>query len=248
MSVAEAVAADGGATAGQAVPWSQMKLSEVAAPVDDVTAAWERSFLGGLPADLSAELFEASTVEDVEAGGMVLRGEAASCFVIVGGLVRIYLCGRDGRQVTIRYAEQTEFVGMPPVIAGRMPVWGEALTSVRLIRLPTERFKTIAQREVSLAWAIARHLAQQISQSNDTLGADLFLPVRARVARHLLDLAHRDTEGLVVEARHRHIANAIGSVREVVSREMRRFAEDGLVKQVEGGTLLLDTAELHRIA
>ena len=206
------------------------------------------SFLGDLPADLSAELFEASTVEDFEAGGVVMHGEEASCFVIADGLVRVYMRGRDGRQATIRYAEETEIVGIPPVIAERMAVWGEALTNVRLVRLPTEHFRAIAQREVSLAWAIARHLAQQISQSNDTLGADLFLPVRARVARHLLDLAHRDTEGLVVEARHRHIANAIGSVREVVSREMRRFAEDGLVKQVEGGTLLLDTAELHRIA
>jgi CRP-like cAMP-binding protein len=129
-----------------------------------------------------------------------------------------------------------------------MAVWGDALTDVSLIRVSTGRFRALAQRDASLAWATARHLAHQIASAHDTLGADIFLPVRARIARHLLDLAERDADGLIVRARHQHIANAIGSVREVVSREMKRFAIEGLIERVPVGTRLIDSAWLHEIS
>lgn len=127
-------------------------------------------------------------------------------------------------------------------------MWGEAVTDAVLLRLPTERYRVLAKREVSLAWLTARHLSQMIASSNEVLGADIFLPVRARVARHLLDLAFRENERLVVHVRHQHIADAIGSVREVVSREMKRFADEGLIARIPDGTLILDSARLHKVA
>src|SRR5204863_9351108 len=129
-----------------------------------------------------------------------------------------------------------------------MNIRAEAVTDVTAIRLQSQRFVALAQRHAELAWTVARFLAAQVSASNEILSADIFLPVRARIARHLLDLAQRQPEGLVVLARHQHLADAIGSVREVVSREMRRLAEDGVIRRIDSGTLLLDPAELHRIA
>lgn len=225
-----------------------MALSRPRASFDDAKRAWAQCFLGELPQSVSDQLFEASHVEHVEAGEIVLRGTEATCFVIVEGLVRIYLRGHDGRQATIRYAQDGDVAGVPPVLAETMPVWGDTVTDTTIIRLPTERYRALAQREVSLAWATARHLSEMMVSTNETLSADIFLPVRARVARHLLDLARRAPEGLVVDARHQQIANAIGSVREVVSREMKRFADDGLIARVPGGTLLADPAALHRIS
>lgn len=225
-----------------------MAVPEVASSLEQARSAWNLSFFGDLPEPLNSQLFEASWVEDAEAGTTVMRGMEASSFVVVDGLVRVYLRGHETRQVTIRYGSQSDVIGLPPVVLEQMPVWADAVTDVRIVRIPTERIRALAQREVVLAWAIARHLAQQMASTNDTLAADVFLSVRSRVARHLLDLAEREPEGLVVRARHQHIANAIGSVREVVSREMKRFADEGLVSRVRGGTLLLDSAELHRIS
>ena len=202
---------------------------------------------GDLSPEISEQLESASRLEDFEAGDIVLRGDEASCFIIVDGLVRIYLKGQDCRQVTIRYASHTEVVGMPPVVNQRMAVWGSAVTAGRLIRLPTNRLRTLVQRDVELAWAVARHLAEQMTTTNDVLSADIFLSVRGRVARHLLDLAQKESEGLIVHARHQHIADAVGTVREVVSREMRRFVAEGLVTRVPKGVMLVDPAALHRI-
>ena len=224
-----------------------MTVSRVDAFEPASEAAWNMSMFADLSDAISQQLKSASRLEDFEAGDIVLRGNEASCFIIVNGLVRIYLRGHDGRQVTIRYASQAEVVGMPPVVNRRMAVWGSAVTSGRMIRLPTTRLRTLAQRDVALAWVIARHLAEQMTTTNEVLSADIFLSVRGRVARHLLDLAERESAGLVVHARHQQIADAVGTVREVVSREMRRFVDEGLLARVPNGVVLLDPAALHRI-
>lgn len=216
---------------------------------DQVEDAWKHSYLADLPAPLAADLLAGTRAETVEPPEVLLGGSSKrDLILIIDGLVRLYLRGKDGRQVTARYAGHGEIIGLPPLLVDAMPVWGEALTTVRLIRLPGERFKALAERHVALAWATARYVAFQLSSTNDTLSADIFLPVRGRVARHLLDMAQREPEGLVVRARHQHIADAIGTVREVVSREMRRFAEERIIVRTEHGTLLVDSAALHRIS
>lgn len=205
--------------------------------------------MAGLPGPLARELLAGTRPETAEPPEVILGGSSRrDLILVIDGLVRLYLRGRDGRQATARYAAHGEIVGLPPLLVDAMPIWGEALTTVRLLRLPGERFKRIAERDVTLAWATARYVAYQLSATNETLSADIFLPVRARVARHLLDMAQREPEGLVVRARHQHIADAIGTVREVVSREMRRLAEERIIARTGQGTLLLDSAELHRIS
>src|SRR5262252_2386280 len=83
-----------------------MALTNHAATVDDVIDAWNDSLFGALPKPLGQALFEASRVEVFDPGDIVLRGADPHAFVIVDGLVRVYMRGRDGRQATIRYAMQ----------------------------------------------------------------------------------------------------------------------------------------------
>ena len=72
------------------------------------------------------------------------------------------------------------------------------------------------------------------------------MQVRQRVARHLLDLAVREDGVLVVRATQQDLADAIGSVREVVSRAVMGFREQGLLARSSEGLVVLDPAGLHR--
>ena len=219
---------------------------------DETARAWQSCFLADLPAALAEELLDRAAPIHLRSGESLLRGgvnEDRGVYVLASGLVRIYLIGPDGRQATVRYATDGEVVGLPPLLVPDMDIWGEAVTEVEAIRLSARRFTALAERDVELAWPTARYVAQQLASSNDVLAADIFLPIRARIARHLLDLARRDPAGTWrVEARHQDLADAIGSVREVVSRETRRLAATGAIRQVPGGIVLDDPAELHRIA
>ena len=214
--------------------------------------AWGNSFLADLPEPLAARLLEGSTRVRMDATELMFRRAlhpgTAGLFLIVDGLVRVYLVGPDGRQATVRYADHSEIIGLPPLLVSGLGTWAEAVTEVEAIRLSSSRYVALAQKHVELAWATALFVAGQLASTSDVLAADIFLPVRARIARHLLDLAQRRPTGLFVPARHQQLADAVGSVREVVSREMKRFADEGLVRRIEGGVLLDDPAALHRIS
>jgi CRP-like cAMP-binding protein len=73
----------------------------------------------------------------------------------------------------------------------------------------------------------------------------MFLPVQARVARHLIDLASLQDDVLVVTAGHQEIADAIGSVREVVSRALGEMRDEGLITRRGNQTILTDVARLR---
>lgn len=225
---------------------------ELTASNTQLEIAWQNSFLADLPAPLKAQLLDGASWQRPGPGELLLRGGAtadmAGVYLVVDGLVRVYLRGRDGRQATVRYAVHGEVIGLPPLLVPGMTIWAETVTGAEMVRFPSRRFIALAERNVALAWPTARYVALQLSSTNDVLAADIFLPVRARIARHLLDLAQREGDELVVSARHQDIADAIGSVREVVSREMKRLGADGLIKRVADKTVIEDPAQLHQIS
>jgi CRP-like cAMP-binding protein len=116
------------------------------------------------------------------------------------------------------------------------------------MRLSLRRFCELAQRDGGLAYLVARYLAEQLAEAQDLLAVDLFTDVRTRVARHLLDLAVLENGRFVVPASHQNIADAIGSVREVVTRSIKRLEAAGLVERDRRAMVLLDRAALHELA
>lgn len=70
--------------------------------------------------------------------------------------------------------------------------------------------------------------------------------MRQRVARHLLDLATATQTGrdLTVTISQQELADAVGSVREVVVRVLRELREQGQIETRRNGIVLLDPQRL----
>ena len=74
-----------------------------------------------------------------------------------------------------------------------------------------------------------------------------FKTVRQRVAEHLLwSVSQRpgNEDGLLARTTQQEIAEAVGSVREVVARALRGLQSKGLIRTTPGGVLILDKAGL----
>ena len=117
-----------------------------------------------------------------------------------------------------------------------------------LLRFSPSEFLRLVRTEVSVAWPLARFLAGRAVAAQQILSDDMFLPVQARVARHLIDLAFPEDDVLIVTAGHQEIADAIGSVREVVSRAMGQIRDEGLITRQGNRTVLTDVAGLRALA
>lgn len=227
-------------------------------PLDLISAAaadaWRQSFLSAFPDSATRALLDGARERHFAVGEIVYRGglqaSNAPVHLVVRGLVRVHVRSAVGRELTVRYASEADVIGLPTVVAGRSNRWlaVQAMGDVTLLALSGDRLRRLAASEVSVAWPIAAHLAYIVHLSEEVWSANMFQPVRARVARHLLDLSVRDADGLAVTATQDDLAHAVGSVREVVARALKSLGDAGLIERAARTIRLLDPAGLHQVA
>jgi CRP-like cAMP-binding protein len=214
--------------------------------------AWANSFFSRLPDNVSERLLADAWEFTLPSGKYFYRGthheETAKVGLVVSGLLRTLRRSPDGRQVTLRYAHEWMVIGLPIVLGRDADVDGEALVDSCVLALRAETFRSVAMAEACVAWEVATYMAGVVAEAQAMLSDDLFLPVRNRVARHLLDMAAHEDARLVVHASQQDLADAIGSVREVVARSMRLLADSGYIERDGPNLIVRDAAALHRIA
>jgi CRP/FNR family transcriptional regulator, cyclic AMP receptor protein len=217
----------------------------------DVESAWRESCLAKVPAAVAEQLLDGSRLLHLPAGEPFRRApHTVSVALVVDGLLRLYREGFDGRQMTVRYLASGGLVGLGAVLGeppGASALEAEALRSSLLLELRPESFQAALGGEPAVASALCRYLFEELVEAQHSLSGDVLLPVRSRVACHLLNLAEREDRELVVRATPQHLAAAVGSVREVVSRVLRHMEQTGLVQRRDGRLVLVDSAGLHRV-
>jgi CRP/FNR family transcriptional regulator, cyclic AMP receptor protein len=211
--------------------------------------AWRASFLGSVIPSVGEQLLEDAHEQHL-AADETLTGDGSLMAVIVSGLLRLYAASPSGRQVTIHYLSAGDLLGTPSAMAPkRVAALGLHLRAVmpsHLLHVSPERFRALVARDPEVAVRVCDKVVEDLLVGQRILVENVFLPVRQRVARHLLDLAVRENGRLVVRVTQQDLADAIGSVREVVARAVMQFREQGLLDRVPGGLIVVDPAGLHR--
>jgi CRP-like cAMP-binding protein len=219
----------------------------------DIREAWTESCLAGLAEGVAGVLLRDAHLLALTAGEPLHRSgdDPGTCALalVVHGLLRIYRRAADGREVTVRYVAPGGLIGLPAVLGhpSRGALDCAALRASTLLVLQPDGFRETVATDPSVASALCRYLSDELVEAQRTLAGDVLLPVRSRVACHLLSLAERHERELVVRATPQHLAGAVGSVREVVARVLRCMEQAGLVQRRTGQLVLVDTAALHRV-
>lgn len=219
---------------------------------DRVGEAWRASRLTDLPEDLQAKLIPDTRSVVLDAGER-LRWDDPILGVVAEGLLCIFMASR-GRQAAIRYIGPGEMFGLPSVISPEtaygagLELRMRAVTDTRLLELPTRRFRALASKDARAAWTISQWIVDDMVAGHAVLADDVFLSVRQLLARHLLDLAQREGNELIVRVTQEDLADAIGSVRAVVARSLGQLREEGLIARTAKGLLLADPGGLHALA
>jgi CRP-like cAMP-binding protein len=207
----------------------------------EVRGAWLGSALAGLSHTTTGNILQGAVEIRLPVGPLpspsFTPDQDTVFLLVVSGLVRTFR-RNDTRQVTTRYAGRCDFVGIPSVIRHGSSAHGEILADAHMLRMVPGRLREAVRHDAASAWVVMQEVARLHDAAVDMACDNVFLSVRQRVARHLLDLAAREPDGLIVYASHQDIANAVGSVREVVSRALRELREEGLVTRT-GDRLVL---------
>ncbi|HTO99561.1 MAG TPA: Crp/Fnr family transcriptional regulator [Myxococcales bacterium] len=214
----------------------------------EVHAALERSQLGALPADALARLTEGALALDVPAGTeLIPPASIPRLHLMVAGLGKTYLIAPNGRQATVRYARSGDLVAGSAVCDLRPCLPGfRTLSAAAVLIFNMENVRFLARTDVRVANAFNREMADRLHAYFAELAGTTFGSLRERVVRHLLDVASEQQRGeaLVARLSQQQLADAVGSVREVVARLLGKLREEGLLRTGDGEVELLDPGRL----
>ncbi len=186
----------------------------------------------------------------VRAGAHVFRaGQTPKIALIGAGLVRVFLLTSGGRQLTIRYARQGELIGLAAHLA-RTDQWNaEAITDTSLKVLTLEQLRVAATHDPELPWRVAEHVATWSVETLNSIADTGGQSMTVRVARHLREIALREPDGRsVAHISHQRLADAVGTVREVVSCELNTLRRRGIIETSTGSVIVVDEARLDNLA
>ena len=225
------------------------------AVLDSVETLRRVPFFAVLPADELRTLATHCAVRRLDRDEM-LFAEGDPCeglFVVQAGAVKLFKMADTGREQVLVTERAGSTVGELALFdGGSFPASAAAIEdSTVLLYLPKREFLDLCRHNSEVGFAVIRSLASR-SRYLTSLVEELSLKeVSHRLARFLRDRALRDgvrtRRGVEfpLEDTNQEIGAEIGTVRDLVSRNLRRFVDRGIIKMERRKVIVLDMAELE---
>ena len=155
-----------------------------------------------------------------------------SLYLVREGRVKVVLVGEDGREVILGVLEPGAHFGELALIDDQpRSAHVIAMEDSQLLILRREDFRRRVEANPSVAWALLMELSRRLRRADQKIGGLVLLDVPGRISRLLLDLSAESSNGTIEKPlTHQTIAQMIGASRETVSRAMKDFQEEGLIR------------------
>ena len=129
------------------------------------------------------------------------------------------------------------------LVGGRdYPATGVVERDARLVVLPKAVFDELMTAHEPFRHYVFSLFAERLADLMALVEAVAFHKLDRRLAAALLG------RGRVVSLTHQQLADELGSVREIVTRVLRGFADQGFIRSNRGAVEVLDAAALRRVA
>ncbi|MBU3819440.1 MAG: Crp/Fnr family transcriptional regulator [Candidatus Faecalibacterium intestinavium] len=170
--------------------------------------------------------------------------------LIRSGQLRAYLLSEDGRDVTLYRL----FKGEVCILSAScvledvtFDVHIDAEEPVDAYCIGAGTFRGLMEQNVYVRCFAYQRITERFSDTMWAMQQILFMSADRRLAIFLTDELAK-TGSLELRMTHDQIARYMGSAREVVSRLLKYFAQEGLVSLSRGGLTVLDKPRLQKLA
>lgn len=205
----------------------------------DIAAFLGKSVLfEGLEADDLRRLAGIARETTLQANGVLFDqgDESDGLYLIVSGIIRIYLTAEDTREATINLLEDGEVIGEIALLDGLPRSAGAAaLTDTKLIFIPRDPFLELLDSSPKLAREIILMLCERLRAANAQVDQAIFHDLRHRLVVLLRQLAvlhgriERDVAIVDLELTQGTLAQMLGASREAVNKQLRALAKEGKI-------------------
>jgi CRP/FNR family transcriptional regulator len=188
------------------------------------------------------------TVSRRYSAGEIVFGEGEPCtglYVVESGNVRIFKSSPGGREQVLSIDGPGSSIAEIPVFdGGNYPASGAAVDDVTLLFVSKQDFQALCLAHPQVPLKVLRVVGARLRRLVGIIEELSFTTVRHRLASYLLRLAQKSgkrTAGGVEVAlpiTNQELAAQIGTVRELVSRNLSRLQAEGMLK-IDGRTVLI---------
>ncbi|MGA3047265.1 MAG: Crp/Fnr family transcriptional regulator [Terracidiphilus sp.] len=227
---------------------------------DLATALGKTALLSSLtPQELTT--LAARTVRKVLSNGELLFSEGEPCnglHIIARGKVRIFKTSMGGREQVLAINVVGESVAELPVFdGGPFPASAVAIEDTEIAFISRRDFRAYCMEHPEVALKVLQVVGARLRRLVGIVEELSFTTIRQRLISVLLKLAQNEGKqsplGIEFQlpATHQELANQLGTVRELVSRNLMRLQAEGLldvdarqivVKDLPGLKALLETS------
>ena len=156
----------------------------------------------------------------------------AGMFLIIQGSVKIFRTSPGGREVMLAIETAPSSVAELPLFdGGPYPASVQAVEPVVSLFIDKQDFQQVCRQYPDVALKVLAVVGQRLRHLVGLVESMTFGSVTQRLARLLLETsksAGSDTFDLTIT--HQELASRLGTVREVVSRNLARFRAQGLIR------------------
>ncbi len=185
-------------------------------------------------------------------GEAVHRGtfDCIGVMLVKTGQLRIYTLSEDGRDVTLHRLFPGDIGIMSATCvfpAVTFDVYIDAVEDTEILLTDAQTFKRLSDENIYVKEFGYETAASRLSEMLWRMQQILFLSADRRLAVFLLE-ERAKTKSDDIRLTHEQIAQFMGSAREVVSRLMKYFNQEGYVRSGRGRLRILDPEGLKELA
>ncbi|HBX79776.1 MAG: Crp/Fnr family transcriptional regulator [Propionibacteriaceae bacterium] len=203
--------------------------------------------IGGLPGELRRRVVKTGRPFRAEVGSVLfdLDGPCSGFTLILGGLVDVSRPNADGRELLLYHLSRgdTCVLTLGCLLGeGTYPARAVVRETVSGVQLPRTLFREMLDGSPAFRDAMLGMFSRRMTRLVGLLEATAFASTQQRLAGVLLE------RGTLIRGTHAQLAEAVGTVREVVSRHLAAWADAGWVETGRGWVRVTDPAALRVIA
>ena len=204
-----------------------------------------------LNGDQQRRIVEISDLRTV-AGGTLLHDGSPDCLgmlLVRSGQLRAYLLSDEGREITLcRFFEMDICLFSASCVMPNMQydILIEAEKDSEIWVIPACLYKNLMDESIAVANYSHNLITNHFSDLMWLMEQIMWKSFDRRLADFLLEEAAVENSQLL-RITHEKIANHMGTAREVVTRMLRYFQSEGLVKLTRGTVELIDEKRLRKL-
>ena len=176
--------------------------------------------------------------------------ECSGLYIVRSGRLRLYMLSEDGREITLYRLTPGEICMLSASCVLQsiaFDVYVESEGSSECVMIAASAFGTVSERVLEVKNYALEIAVQRFASVMWIMQQIVFMNTDRRLAIFLLDevtVNGNDT----INMTHEQIARHIGTAREVVTRMLKHFSNDGWLEVTRKGIKILDIKKLRDIA